>query len=214
MDRLECRQGHRPGRPAARQQRGLGGRGNAGISSTTQIAIVDSYGNALSMTTTIEDGFGARRMAAGFLLNNQLTDFSFVPERDGKPVANRVEAGKRPRSSMAPTIVFDESGAVKMVLGSPGGAAIIQYVAQTLVGMVDWGMDPQTAVAQAHIGNRNGNALLEEATGATSFKQALETMGYKVTVGEMNSGLAAILVKDGKLFGGADPRREGLVLGN
>ncbi|GFZ92326.1 gamma-glutamyltranspeptidase [Elstera cyanobacteriorum] len=182
--------------------------------STTQIAIVDSYGNALSMTTTIEDGFGARRMAAGFLLNNQLTDFSFVPERDGKPVANRVEPGKRPRSSMAPTIVFDDSGAVKMVLGSPGGAAIIQYVAQTLLGMIDWGMDPQTAVSQAHFGNRNGNALLEDGTGATGFKQALETMGYKVTVGEMNSGLAAILVKDGKLLGGADPRREGLVVGN
>ena len=182
--------------------------------STTQLAIVDSYGNALSMTTTIEDGFGARRMMGGFLLNNQLTDFSFVPERDGKPVANRVEPGKRPRSSMAPTIVFDAQGAVKMVVGSPGGAAIIQYVAQTIVGLVDWELDPQAAVSLGHFGNRNGNALLEEGTQAAGLKSVLETMGYKVTVGEMNSGLAAILVKDGKLLGGADPRREGLALGN
>ncbi len=182
--------------------------------STTHIAIVDSYGNALSMTTTIEDGFGARRMAAGFLLNNQLTDFSFVPERDGKPVANRVEPGKRPRSSMAPTIAFDEKGDVKLVLGSPGGAAIIQYVTQTLIGIVDWGLDPQAAVSLGHIGNRNGNALLEEGTVAAGLKGPLETMGYKVTIGEMNSGLAAILVQNGKLLGGADPRREGLAVGN
>ena len=148
------------------------------------------------------------------MLNNQLTDFSFVPERDGKPVANRVEPGKRPRSSMAPTIVFDAQGAVKMVVGSPGGAAIIQYVAQTIVGLVDWELDPQAAVSLGHFGNRNGNALLEEGTQAAGLKSVLETMGYKVTVGEMNSGLAAILVKDGKLLGGADPRREGLALGN
>ncbi len=181
--------------------------------STTHVSIIDQYGNALSMTTTIEDGFGARRMVRGFLLNNQLTDFSFVPERDGKPVANRVEPGKRPRSSMAPTIVFDADGKVKIVVGSPGGARIIQYVAQTLVGMIDWNMDPQAAINMPHFGNRNGNTELEQGTPATALQARMEALGHKVSLAEMNSGIHAILVRNGDLIGGADPRREGLAVG-
>jgi gamma-glutamyltranspeptidase/glutathione hydrolase len=181
--------------------------------STTHVAIVDSYGNALSMTTTIEDGFGARRMVRGFLLNNQLTDFSFVPERDGKPVANRVEPGKRPRSSMTPTIVLGQDGKPVIVTGSPGGARIIQYVTRALIAMIDWNLDPQAAVSMPHWGNRNGNTELEADTGAISLKSDLEALGHKVTVLEMNSGLHAIKLSGGKLIGGADPRREGIAIG-
>ena len=124
---------------------------------TSHMSIVDRDGKAVSMTTTIEDGFGARVMTkSGFLLNNQLTDFSFAPVEDGKPVANRVEAGKRPRSSMAPTIVFDQNGKLYAVVGSPGGSLIINYVAKTLVGLLDWKLDPQVAADLPNVGSRNG----------------------------------------------------------
>ncbi len=127
------------------------------------------------MTTTIEDGFGARLMTAGgFLLNNELTDFSFVPEEDGKPVANRVEPGKRPRSSMAPTLVFDAFGRLYAVVGSPGGSQIIGYVARTLVALLDWKMDPQAAVDLGNFGSRNGPTELEKGTEAEGWKAALE----------------------------------------
>ena len=132
------------------------------LPSTTHVSIVDRYGNALAMTSTIENQFGSRLMTAGgFLLNNELTDFSFVPEENGKPVANRVEGGKRPRSSMAPTIVYDRNGRVAIVTGSPGGSAIINYVAKTLIGIIDWGLDPQAAIALPNFGSRNGPTELE-----------------------------------------------------
>jgi gamma-glutamyltranspeptidase/glutathione hydrolase len=180
--------------------------------STTHLSIVDAAGNAVSMTSTIENGFGSRLMVRGFLLNNELTDFSFVPERDGVPVANRVEPGKRPRSSMAPTIVLKDGKPV-LVIGSPGGSRIINFVAQALVAHFEWGMDAQQAVSMPHLANRFGTFELEEGTQAVKLGPALEALGYKTVVTEMNSGLHAIAIGPGGLSGGADPRREGLAAG-
>ena len=160
------------------------------LPSTSHISIVDSYGNALSMTTTIENGFGSRLMTNGFLLNNELTDFSFRSHADGVPIANRVEPGKRPRSSMAPTIVMRD-GAPVLVIGSPGGSRIIGYVALAIVAHLDWGMDVQQAVAKPHGVNRFGTFDLEEGTDLAALKPALEGLGYEVNVTELNSGLHA-----------------------
>ncbi len=180
---------------------------------TSHFAIVDADGNAVSMTTTIETGFGSRLMVGGFLLNNELTDFSRSPEADGRPVANRVEGGKRPRSSMAPTIVL-KNGRPYLVLGSPGGSRIINYVAKTVVAVLDWGLDPQQAIELGHFVNRNGATDLEAGTEAAALQAALEARGHEVKVGDLNSGLHAILIEPGRLTGGADPRREGLVMGD
>jgi gamma-glutamyltranspeptidase/glutathione hydrolase len=179
--------------------------------STSHISIVDQYGNALSMTTTIENGFGSRVMANGYLLNNELTDFSFRSHVDGVPVANRVEPGKRPRSSMAPTIVLKD-GAPVLVVGSPGGSRIIGYVATAIIAHMDWGMDVQQAVNLPHAVNRFGTYDLEEGTVATEMQPALEAMGFEVNVRGLNSGLHAISVGE-TLLGGADPRREGIAIG-
>jgi gamma-glutamyltranspeptidase/glutathione hydrolase len=181
--------------------------------STSHFSIVDRDGNALAMTTTIEDAFGARRMVRGFLLNNQLTDFSFLPERAGTPVANRVEPGKRPRSSIAPTIVLGSDGAPVILIGSPGGSRIIGFVAEAVVAMLDWGLDAQQAVDLGHVVNRNGPTDLEAATEAAALKDGLEQRGHTVNVTELNSGLHAILRRDGLWIGGADPRREGVAIG-
>jgi gamma-glutamyltranspeptidase/glutathione hydrolase len=182
---------------------------------TSHISIVDRNGNAVSMTTTIEDGFGARLMTkSGFLLNNELTDFSFAVEEDGKPVANRVEAGKRPRSSMAPTIVFDGSGKLHAVVGSPGGSLIINFVTKTLVGILDWKLDPQVAADLPNFGSRNGPTELEKGTEAESWAAALQAKGHEVRVIEQNSGIHAIVVTPAGLVGGADSRREGVAIGN
>lgn len=182
---------------------------------TSHISVVDAQGNAVSMTTTIEDGFGARLMTAGgFLLNNELTDFSFAPSEDGKPVANRVEPGKRPRSSMAPTIVFDAFGRLYAVTGSPGGSQIIGYVAKTLVALLDWKLDPQQAVDLANFGSRNGPTELEKGTEAESWKAALEAKGHEVRLIEMTSGIQAIVKTPAGYLGGADGRREGVAIGD
>lgn len=182
---------------------------------TSHISVVDAQGNAVSMTTTIEDGFGARLMTAGgFLLNNELTDFSFVPEEDGKPVANRVEPGKRPRSSMAPTLVFDAFGRLYAVVGSPGGSQIIGYVARTLVALLDWKMDPQAAVDLGNFGSRNGPTELEKGTDAEGWKAALEAKGHEVRLLEMTSGIQAIVKTPEGFVGGADGRREGVAIGD
>ncbi|CAK0759141.1 gamma-glutamyltranspeptidase / glutathione hydrolase [Azospirillaceae bacterium] len=181
--------------------------------STSHVSIVDKAGNAISMTTTIEDGFGARLMVDGFLLNNELTDFSFRPQINGRPVANRLEPGKRPRSSMSPTIVLDEGGRPLLVVGSPGGSRIIGYLLQTLVGVLDWGLDVQAAVSLPHVLNRNGATELEADTSAVALKPALEALGHTVSIGEINSGTHAILIGNGRLVGGADPRREGVAIG-
>ncbi|WP_188516027.1 gamma-glutamyltransferase [Alsobacter metallidurans] len=182
---------------------------------TSHISVVDADMNAVSMTTTIEDGFGSRLLTkGGFLLNNELTDFNFAPMEDGKPVANRVEAGKRPRSSMAPTIVFDAFGRLYAVTGSPGGSQIIGFVGKTLVGLLDWKLDPQVAVDLPNMGSRNGPTELEAGTEAEAWKPALEAKGHEVKLIEMTSGIQAIVLTPGGFLGGADSRREGVAIGD
>jgi len=182
--------------------------------STSHLSIVDADGNAVSMTTTIEDGFGTRMLAAGgFLLNNQLTDFSFAPVADGAPVANRVEAGKRPRTSMSPTIVYDAAGRVYLVVGSPGGSAIINYVAKTIVAVLDWKLDAQAAVALPNVGSRNGPTELEQGTAGEALAPRLGALGHDVAVVAQTSGTQAIVRTPAGWVGGADPRREGTVRG-
>lgn len=182
---------------------------------TSHISVVDADGNAVAMTTTIEDGFGSRLMTrSGFLLNNELTDFNFAPEEDGKPVANRVEPGKRPRSSMAPTLVFDAFGRLYAVVGSPGGSQIIGYVGKTLVALLDWKMDPQQAVDFGNFGSRNGPTELEKGSEAEAWKAALEAKGHEVRLLEMTSGTQAIVKTPEGFLGGADGRREGVAIGD
>ncbi|MEA2120139.1 gamma-glutamyltransferase [Halovibrio sp. HP20-50] len=190
---------------------------------TSHISIIDADGNAVAMTTTIEQGFGSRIMsdggtglAGGFLLNNELTDFSFEPEIDGEPVANRVEAGKRPRSSMSPTLVFDqETGELVASLGSPGGAAIIHYTARTLVALRDWGLNAQEALSLPHAITLGGDVFVEEGRFPEETLEGLRERGHTVSERELTSGLQAIRrLEDGSLFGGADPRREGVVMGD
>ena len=181
---------------------------------TTHLSIIDLDGNAVSMTATIEAAFGSSRMAGGFLLNNELTDFSLVPEKDGKPVANAPAAGKRPRSSMSPTLVFDADGDLFMVTGSPGGNSIVAYVAKTLVGVLEWGKTAQEAAALPNIIARGDRVAVEiDIEGGPEAAEALREMGYDVEerTGE-NSGLHLIVVRDAGLEGGADPRREGVAL--
>ena len=182
------------------------------LPSTTHFSIVDADGNVVSMTSTIENGFGSRLVTNGFLLNNELTDFSFSDERDGKPIANRVEPGKRPRSSMSPTIVM-KNGKPILAIGSPGGSRIIPYVAKTLIAHFDWGMDIQQAISSPHLANRFGTYDIEAGTAAEKLAPELEALGYKVKIRSLNSGLHGIDLRNGKLTGGADPRREGIVLG-
>ena len=179
---------------------------------TSHFSIIDRYGNMVSITTTIETGFGSRVMTHGFLLNNELTDFSFAAERDGKPVANRVEGGKRPRSSMSPTIVFKDGRPV-LLTGSPGGSRIINYVTQSVIAILDWEMDPQDAVAMPHIVNRNGKTDLEQDTDAVSYQADLEALGHEVNVRGLKSGLHSILIDNLGYYGAADPRREGVAVG-
>lgn len=179
--------------------------------STSHISVVDADGNAVAMTTSIEASFGARIVAAGFVLNNQLTDFAFAPEIGGRPVNNRPGPGKRPRSSMAPTLVFDQDGSLKLVLGSPGGPRIIGYVAQTLIGVLDWRLDVQSAIDLPRVVNRNGPTELEPAPGSESLRQALEQRGHSVQIRELESGLHGIQRDGPVLMGGADPRREGAI---
>lgn len=192
---------------------------NAFLTGTSHISIVDKFGNAVSMTTTIEDIFGARKMVKGFLLNNELTDFSMRFEENGKPIANRVQAGKRPRSTMAPTIVYDAKNNPEIVTGSPGGSAIANYILKTLVGMIDWKLDPQAAINLPNFGSRNGPTELEKGTSLEALKPPLEARGHTVSIGDFTSGLQALqrtYDAKGKPIGwrgGADPRREGIVIG-
>ena len=184
------------------------------LPSTSHLSIVDARGNAVAFTTTIENGFGSRLMTeSGFLLNNELTDFSFAPVDGGKPVANRVEAGKRPRSSMAPTIVYDRAGRLFMITGSPGGSSIINYVVKTLVGVIDWDLDPQAAIALPNFGSRNGPTELERGTSIVGLQEKLAALGHQVAVIDLTSGSQAIVRARNGWVGGADPRREGTVRG-
>ena len=182
--------------------------------STTHLVAVDAAGNAVSMTASIESAFGSRLMAGGFMLNNEMTDFSFRPASGGRAVANRVAPGKRPRSSMSPTLVLDGEGRLVLAVGSPGGSRIIGYVARALIAALDWGLDAQAAVELPHALNRNGATDLEEGTPLAALKPALEALGHEVRVRKLVSGLHAIALTPGGLEGGADPRREGVALGD
>lgn len=188
--------------------------------STSQVVAVDDQGGAVSMTTTVEAAFGSHLMVQGFMLNNQMTDFSFIPEENGQLVANRVEPGKRPRSSMAPTLIFDrQSGELVATVGSPGGSQIIEYVAKSVVGMLDWNLDPQAAISLPNFGSRNGATELEQGQFSPALIQALKDKGHAVNEIDMTSGTQAIVrVRDAQgktsLAGGADPRREGEALGD
>lgn len=214
----------RPGNPSWRGAAGGGGAGGAPQppqpeGGTAHLSVVDAAGNVVAMTTTVEMAFGSSMVVRGMVLNNQLTDFSFLPERDGRPVANRVGPGKRPRSSMSPSIVFDAAGEPVIALGSAGGARIIGHVAQTLVAMLDHGMDPQEAVALPRVGVVDATLELEAGTSAAALAFALEQRGFPVSVRANVSGLQAIRIGRGPdggrlLQGGADPRREGAALGD
>jgi gamma-glutamyltranspeptidase/glutathione hydrolase len=186
--------------------------------ATSHLSIVDRYGNALAMTTSIENAFGSRQMVHGFLLNNQLTDFSFTDSDEHGPIANRVQGGKRPRSSMAPTLVFDKrTGKLVMAIGSPGGSAIINYVAKVLVGTLDWQLDIQQAISLPNFGSRNGPTELEQDRTPPSLIEGLQAKGHTVRVMPQTSGLHGISRVTSGLssdwLGGADPRREGVALG-
>lgn len=185
------------------------------LPNTSHVSIVDAEGNVLSMTTSIEMGFGSTVMAGGFLLNNQLTDFSLAPGDGKEKYANRVEPGKRPRSSMDPIVVLDEKGEqVLHALGSPGGSRIINYVSQTLVGMLDWNLNVQEAINLGHVTNRNDYTSLEKGRDISELKAVLEKRGHDVKVIDLNSGLHGVSIdSDGTLIGGADPRREGVAKG-
>lgn len=199
------------------------------MTGTTHLSIVDGEGNAVALTSSIEHAFGSLQMAGGFLLNNQLTDFSFTPADDeGRPIANRVEPGKRPRSSMAPTMVFDERGRLEAVLGSPGGSAIIHYVCATLLAMIDWDMNIQQAIDLPHFGAAtSAQTTLEADTSIVELAVPLGERGHDVRARPMTSGLHGIVAgrrPDGstgrfvradtnaRWQGGADPRREGVVI--
>nr|WP_199777896.1 gamma-glutamyltransferase [Pseudomonas palleroniana] len=209
----------KPGRPAGIQVAYAPDRSPLRI-STSQVVAVDDQGGAVSMTTTVEAAFGSHVMVQGFLLNNQMTDFSFIPEENGQPVANRVEPGKRPRSAMAPTLVFDrKSGELLATVGSPGGSQIIEYVSKSLVAMLDWNLDPQAAISLPNFGSRNGATELEAGLFSPGLKQALQDKGHTLSEIEMTSGIQAIVrTRDAQgkvsLSSGADPRREGEAVGD
>jgi len=181
--------------------------------STTHLSVVDRWGNVASMTSSIEFAFGSAIMVRGFLLNNQLTDFSFNPIRDGKTVANGVWPGKRPRSSMSPMIVFDSEGDPLLAIGSPGGSRIICYVAKVLIDVLDWGTNIGAAISDGNLCNRGAVSEIESGSAFLEMKAVLEEMGHNVKVADMNSGLHGIIRVEGKLLGAADPRREGYVSG-
>lgn len=203
-----------PGEPSMREGRLAPSDPAARDTGTTHISVVDESGQAVAMTLSIEQAFGSQLMAAGFLLNNELTDFAAVPTVNGEAAANAPGPGKRPRSSMAPTIVFSPNGQVRLVVGSAGGARIINDVAKTIVAVLDWKLDPQAAIQLPNRGNRNGPTDIEAGTDLEKLKPALEALGHKVEVMEFPSGIHAILREPGRIRGGADTRREGVALGD
>jgi len=204
----------KPGTPP--QALAMGRDATPELPSTSHISIVDGSGMAVSMTSSIEDGFGSRLMVNGYLLNNQLTDFSFTSvDVAGLPVANRVEPGKRPRSSMSPLLVFDkQSGELEMSLGSPGGSAIINYVGKALLGTQDWGLTLQQAIALPNFGSRNGPTELEQGRTPDAVVQGLKARGHEILLGEQTSGLQGVQRNAGGWLGAADPRREGIARGD
>lgn len=189
------------------------------LTSTSHFSVVDRFGAAVSMTTSVQGAFGSQLMVGGFILNNQLTDFSTEPAINGRPVANRAEAGKRPLSSMSPTIVLDDGGRIRLLIGSPGGTRIINYVSQAILAILDLGLNVQDAVAAPHFVSQGGAIELEEDTPIVELAEALTERGHEVVPRNLNSGLHAILIEyaaDGgrTVYGGVDPRREGVALGD
>ena len=204
-----------PGRPPGVRHGAFGRDNTVENVGTSHLSIVDSEGNAVAMTTTIEAGFGSGFMVRGFLLNNELTDFAFRPrDREGRPVANRVEGGKRPRSSMAPTLVFAPEGGLRMVVGSPGGTPIIVYVLKALIAHLDWGLDAQAAASLTNFGSFFGPFVIEPSPDATRLAPALRARGHTVRAAPLTSGTHIVVVRPDGLEGGADPRREGVALGD
>jgi len=218
IDRNGAMQDVAPGRPAELVAWNYAPSGFSDIASTSHFSIVDRWGDGVAMTTSVQSGFGSQLVVGGFILNNQLTDFSFEPERGGLPVANRPEGGKRPLSSMTPTLVFDEEGRLTLLMGSPGGTRIINFVAQALIGVLDGGQNVQEAVAAPHFVAQGGFIELEERTLLLEETEALEALGHRVGARNLNSGLHAIEIEYTEsgpvLWGGVDPRREGAALGD
>jgi gamma-glutamyltranspeptidase/glutathione hydrolase len=203
-----------PGAPPGPPRAALSDDASPELPSTTHMAIVDAEGNAVAMNSSIEFAFGSQQMVRGFLLNNQLTDFSFVAQDEGKAVANRVEPGKRPRSAMAPTMVFDREGRLVLALGSAGGSAIINHVVKVLVAVLDWNLDLQRAIALPNFGSRNGPTELELGTAAAGWAEALKALGHEVRLIDMTSGVHGIQRTREGWRGGTDPRREGTAKGD
>jgi gamma-glutamyltranspeptidase/glutathione hydrolase len=207
-----------PGEPLALAAWNYGAGKASERPSTSHFSIVDRFGGGVAMTTSVQGAFGSQLMVGGFILNNQLTDFDYVPVTGGRPVANRVEGGKRPLSSMAPTMLLDARGRLRLAVGSPGGTRIIGFVAQSVVGIADWNLDVQQAVSSPHFLAEEGPLEIEEGTALTAHEPALEALGHSVAVNGMNSGLHAIAIEYTRrgrvLFGGVDPRREGAALGD
>jgi gamma-glutamyltranspeptidase / glutathione hydrolase len=204
-----------PGLPPGAANRAFGIDATRESVGTSHISVVDGNGNAVAMTTTIEGAFGSGVFTSGFLLNNELTDFSFAPtDETGTPIANRAEGNKRPRSSMAPILVFDEKGEFFASLGSPGGGRIILYVAKTLIGLIDWKLDAQAAIDQPNFGSTGGPLELEIGWSTIWKALMLRNYGHTVIPSFMNSGVHAVVRRNGYLEGGADPRREGAALGD
>jgi gamma-glutamyltranspeptidase/glutathione hydrolase len=203
------------GAPPGLDKRAFGEDATLESVGTSHLSVIDADGNAVALTTTIEGAFGSGVWAAGFLLNNQLTDFSFRPaDAAGTAIANRVEGGKRPRSTMAPTIVFDDKGEVFALLGSPGGSRIILYVVKALVALLDWDLDAQAAAALTNFGSMGGPAEIEYGWASLWHALKLKRYGHSISPDLMNSGLHIIVVRGDRLEGGADPRREGAPLGD
>lgn len=218
-----------PGTPAGAEPRGMDD--SPELPSTSHISIIDRFGNAIAMTTTVESAFGSMQMTKGFMLNNQLTDFSLSPsDAQGNPMANRVEAGKRPRSSMSPVVIFSANNTVEGVIGSPGGSNIIQYVTKTVLGLVDWKLDIQQAIDLPNFGAQASTTTeLEKGTALSQLQDALKARGHNPVVVDINSGLQGIVFNGlrngtpalfsrepakGRWAGGADPRREGIAKGH
>lgn len=197
------------GNPPAKNTQSLASSQQKERPSTSHFNVVDADGNVVSITTTIEQGFGSGIMVGGFMLNNELTDFSFKSHANGKKIANRIEGGKRPRSSMSPSIVFNADKQPILAIGSPGGSRIITYVAGAIIAMLDWDMPPKQALDLGHFSNRNSITELEKNSDSEAFKQPLEQLGHQISITEMNSGLTAILIqKNAALITARDRRRE------
>ena len=179
--------------------------------STSHFVIIDKEGNAVSMTSTVEGPFGSHLMAGGFMLNNELTDFSMIPELNGKKIANRVEPNKRPMSSMTPTIIFKDNNLFALT-GSPGGTSIINYVTKSVLGLIDWNLDPAQIIDLPHYMNKGNYTELEKNTSLENLQTDLELLGHPIKVQKKRSGLHIALKKYDGYIGGADPRREGLVI--